>query len=73
MTWYAQRVFPVQYQWRRVLTAAAAAVALLVAGKVLDTGFAVSLLLAAAYPVALGLLGFYLPDERARLRALVAR
>jgi O-antigen/teichoic acid export membrane protein len=73
MTWYAQRVFPVPYQWRRVLTAAAAAVALVVAGKLLDVGLALALLLALAYPLALAILGFYLPDERARLRALVAR
>ena len=33
MTWYAQRVFPVPYQWRRVLTAVAAAVALLLLGR----------------------------------------
>ena len=32
MTWYAQRVFPVPYQWRRVLTAVAAALALLLLG-----------------------------------------
>jgi O-antigen/teichoic acid export membrane protein len=73
MTWYAQRVFPVPYQWRRVLTAASAAVALVVAGKLLDVGLALALLLALAYPLALAVLGFYLPDERARLRALVAR
>ena len=69
MTWYAQRVFPVPYQWRRVLTAAAAAVALVVAGKLLDAGLAVALALALSYPLALGLAGFFLPDERARLRA----
>jgi O-antigen/teichoic acid export membrane protein len=73
MTWYAQRVFPVPYQWRRVITAVGAAVALVVAGKLLDVGLIPAILLALAYPAALGLLGFYLPDERARLRALVAR
>ncbi len=73
MTWYAQRVFPVPYQWRRVATAAALAVALVVAGKLLDVGLALALLLALAYPLALAPLGFFLPGERARLRALVAR
>jgi O-antigen/teichoic acid export membrane protein len=73
MTWYAQRVFPVPYQWRRVGTAAAAAVVLVVAGKLLDAGLAVALVLSLAYPLALAALGFYLPAERARVRALLAR
>ena len=41
--------------------------------KLLDVGLAVALLLALAYPLALAPLGFFLPGERARLRALVAR
>ncbi|HUH15267.1 MAG TPA: oligosaccharide flippase family protein [Gaiellaceae bacterium] len=69
MTWYAQRVFHVPYQWRRVLTAAGAAVALLLAGKALG-GLAAALALTLAYPLALLLLGFYLPEER---RTLIAR
>jgi O-antigen/teichoic acid export membrane protein len=73
MSWYAQRVFPTRYQWRRVLTAAAAGVALLVTGKLLDAGLPVALLLAAAYPLLLAVLGFYLPAERRRLRALLTR
>ena len=73
MTWYAQRVFPVPYQWRRVATAVVAALVLLLAGKLLDVGLVPALLLALAYPLALGLAGFYLPGERARLRAIVAR
>jgi O-antigen/teichoic acid export membrane protein len=73
MTWYAQRVFPVPYQWRRVATGAAAALGLLAVGKLVDANLAVALLLALAYPLALAALGFFLPDERARLRALVAR
>jgi O-antigen/teichoic acid export membrane protein len=71
MVGYAQRVFPTPYQWRRVATAAGAAVALVVAGKLLDVGLALAALLALAYPLALGLAGFYLPGERARLRRLV--
>jgi O-antigen/teichoic acid export membrane protein len=73
MAWWSQRVFPVPYQWRRVATAAAAAVALVVAGKLADTGLVVSALLVLAYPLALAPLGFYLPAERRRLRALVVR
>jgi O-antigen/teichoic acid export membrane protein len=72
MVWWAQRIYPVPYQWRRVLTAAAAGVALVVAGKLADAGLPVALALAAVYPLALLPLGFYLPAERkaigARLR-----
>ncbi|NUT54503.1 MAG: oligosaccharide flippase family protein [Thermoleophilia bacterium] len=74
MTWYAQRVFPVPYQWRRVLTAVAAAVALLLAGRAVG-GLAAALALTLAYPLALLVLGFFLPQERDRLfrRATAAR
>ena len=72
MVWWSQRIYPVPYQWRRVLTAAATGVALAVAGKLAGGGVAVALLLALAYPLALAPLGFYLPAERkaigARLR-----
>ncbi|MDQ3426066.1 MAG: oligosaccharide flippase family protein [Actinomycetota bacterium] len=70
MAWWAQRIYPVPYQWRRVLTAAAVGVALVVTGKLLDSGFAVAFLLALAYPVALVPFGFYLPAER---KAIAAR
>ncbi len=73
MAWWSQRVFPVPYQWRRVATAAAVAIALVVVGKLTDTGLVVSGLLALAYPLALAPLGFYLPVERRRLRTLLAR
>ena len=72
MTWWAQRIYPVPYQWRRVATAAAAGVVLVVVGKLTDAGLAVALPLALVYPLALFPLGFYLPAERkaigARLR-----
>jgi O-antigen/teichoic acid export membrane protein len=71
MAWRAQRVFPVPYQWRRVATLGAAAVGLTVLGKLLDAPLAVALVLAAVYPLVLGLLGFYLPVERQRLRRLL--
>jgi O-antigen/teichoic acid export membrane protein len=73
MTWYAQRVFPTPYQWRRVLTAAGTGVALLVTGKLVDGGLAVAIALALVYPLVLLPLGFYLPAERRRFRALLAR
>jgi O-antigen/teichoic acid export membrane protein len=67
---YAQRVYPVAYQRRRVLTAAAAAVALTVVARALDVPLWAALLLVAVYPVALLPLGFYLPAELTRLRRL---
>jgi O-antigen/teichoic acid export membrane protein len=70
MAWWAQRIYPVPYQWRRVLTAAAVGVALVAAGKLLDANLAVALALALSYPLALALAGFYLPAER---RAIGAR
>src|SRR5215207_10490632 len=66
MTWYAQRVFPVPYQWRRVLTGAGAAIGLLLLGEAVG-GLAAAVALTLAYPLALLLLGFFLPEERARL------
>jgi O-antigen/teichoic acid export membrane protein len=72
MAWWAQRIYPVPYQWRRVLTAVAVGVALAVVGKLAGAGLAVALVLAAFYPLALIPFGFYLPAERkaigARLR-----
>ena len=65
------RVYPVDYQWRRVLTLAGVAVALTVAGSVPDVPLAVAILIALAYPVVLLPLGFYLPAERRRLRRMV--
>ncbi|HEU0336686.1 MAG TPA: oligosaccharide flippase family protein [Gaiellaceae bacterium] len=64
MAWWSQRVYPVPYQWRRVTTAAAVAVALVVAGKLLDLGLALSVLVVVVYPLALAPVGFYLPAER---------
>jgi O-antigen/teichoic acid export membrane protein len=73
MTWKAQQVFRVPYQWRRVLLAAGTAVALTVVGKALDANLAAALALTLAYPFALLLLGFYLPAERARIGAVGRR
>ena len=72
MTVYAQHVYPVNYQWRRVVTAVSVAVALNVAARAAGLSLVPSLLLVAVYPLALAPLGFYLPAERARLRRLVA-
>jgi len=71
MTWNAQRLYPVPYQWRRVVTLVGVAVALTVLGKLLDVPLPVALVLSAVYPLVLLPLGFYLPAERSRLRRLV--
>jgi hypothetical protein len=73
MAWWSQRVYPVQYQWRRVASAAAAAVALATLGKLVDVGFVLAVGIAAVYPLVLLPLGFYLPAERRRMRAIIAR
>jgi O-antigen/teichoic acid export membrane protein len=73
ITWKAQRVFTVIYQWRRVATAIAAAVALTVTGKLVHGGLAAAIALTAVYPLVLALAGFYLPQERARIGAFGRR
>jgi O-antigen/teichoic acid export membrane protein len=69
MAIHAQRVYPVPYQWRRVVLVAGAAVVLAVAGRGLHVPLAGSLVLAIGYPLILLPLGFYLPAERRRLLA----
>jgi hypothetical protein len=71
MMLYAQHVYPVAYQWRRVATALGVGMALTAAARVPGLDFVPSLLIALVYPLALALVGFYLPAERARLRRLV--
>jgi O-antigen/teichoic acid export membrane protein len=63
----AQHVWPVPYQWRRVLTLAVVAVCLLVLGKAVHASLPIAILLCLAYPVALLPLRFYLPAELRRL------
>jgi O-antigen/teichoic acid export membrane protein len=72
MTLYSQSVYRVPYQWRRVATAVGTAVALNVAARAGGLSLVPSLLIVAAYPLALAVLGFYLPAERARFRRLVS-
>ena len=71
MTLYAQYVYPVPYQWRRIVTVVAAAVGLNVAARAAHLPLAPSFVLVLAYPLVLALLGFYLPAERKRLRRLL--
>lgn len=64
MVWWAQRIYPVPYQWRRVITATSTGVVLVSVGKLAGGGLPVALALAAIYPLALFPLRFYLPAER---------
>ena len=70
MAWWAQRIYHVPYQWRRVCTAVATGIALVAVGKLAGGGLPVAVVLALAYPLSLLPLGFYLPSER---RAIGAR
>jgi O-antigen/teichoic acid export membrane protein len=73
MTLYAQHVYRVDYQWRRVITCVGVAVALTIAARAADLPFVPSLLLVLVYPLVLAALGFYLPAERRRFRRLTVR
>ena len=64
MVWWSQRIYTIPYQWRRVVTAAATGLVLVAIGKLAGGGFAIALGLALVYPLALLVLGFYLPAER---------
>jgi O-antigen/teichoic acid export membrane protein len=70
-TWNAQKIYPTPYQWRRVAVVLLAAGGLTLAGELLPRSLALEIGLTLAYPLALGLLGFYLPVERRRLRRLL--
>jgi hypothetical protein len=71
MTIYANSVYPVAYQWRRVITAIGAAAALTVAARATHLPLAPSILIVLVYPLALWPLGFYQRAELIRLRRLV--
>jgi hypothetical protein len=73
MTWKAQRVFHVHYQWRRLAIAVGTAAGLTVIGKLVDGGLPLAIALTAVYPFVLALAGFYLPEERARIGAFGRR
>jgi O-antigen/teichoic acid export membrane protein len=68
MTLNAQRVWPVPYQWRRVVTLSLVAVGLLVLGKAVHASLPLAVALCLLYPVVLQPLRFYLPAELRRLR-----
>ena len=68
---YGRRVYPVAYQWRRVVTAAGIAGVLGVASAVTEPPLAVAALVAAAFPLVLALVGFYRPGELGHMWRLV--
>jgi O-antigen/teichoic acid export membrane protein len=70
-TWNAQRVYPVQYQWRRVAVLLLMAGLLTGIGKAMPHSLVLAFALTAVYPLVLAPLGFYLPAERKRLRRLL--
>ena len=70
MTINSQKVYPVPYQWRRVLTLSAVAIALTIVGYQVRS-LPLSIALCVVYPLLLLPLGFYLPAERKRLRRLL--
>jgi O-antigen/teichoic acid export membrane protein len=65
----SRRVYPVAYQWRRVITLAAVAAGLTVLGVAVGS-LPLAIALIVLYPLALLPLGFYQPAELARLRRL---
>ena len=70
-TWNAQKVYPVRYQWRRVVVLVLVAGALTAIGKEMPHSLPLAIGLTLVYPLVLAPLGFYLPAERKRLRRLL--
>jgi O-antigen/teichoic acid export membrane protein len=73
MSWRAQRVFYVPYQWRRIVTVLAAGAGLVIAGKQLSISTPLAIAFAAAYPVLLFCFAFYSASERKQIARLVRR
>jgi O-antigen/teichoic acid export membrane protein len=73
MSWRAHRLFPVPYQWRRVVTLLGVGAALVAVGKEFHVSTLLGLVMALGYPLALFVFGFYSAPERARMIALVRR
>jgi O-antigen/teichoic acid export membrane protein len=65
----SRRIYAVPYQWRRLVTLAAVAVALTILGRELGS-LPVAIALTVVYPLVLLPLGFYQPAELQRLRRL---
>jgi O-antigen/teichoic acid export membrane protein len=71
MSWYAQRIYPMPYQWRRIALIAAVSVGLTTGGSALSRSLPLALVLVAAFPFALAPLAFYRSVELRTLRRLV--
>ena len=74
----AEQVFPVGYEWLRILLLLAVAGVLFAAGDRLlpehgGVAWVTRTLVALAFPLALVVVGFFRPEERRRLRALGSR
>jgi O-antigen/teichoic acid export membrane protein len=70
-TWNAQKIYRVEYQWRRVVSILLAAGVLTAIGVTLPQSMVLAIGLTLVYPLVLAPLGFYLPAERERLRRLL--
>ena len=76
---FSQRVYPMQYEWRRLALAAGAGVATLAVARAIPVSqplagvLSRSLLVLLLYPAFLFAIGFMRDSERARVRSLVRR
>jgi O-antigen/teichoic acid export membrane protein len=70
-TWNAQKLYPVAYQWRRVVSILLVAGVLTAIGELLPQSIPAALGLTLVFPLVLAPFGFYLPAERQRLRRLL--
>lgn len=75
MYWFTQRLFPVPYEWGRLIRATLGVTALVVAGELLlptegAAGLLLRAVLWAAYPLLLLATGFFTADERSWLAGL---
>jgi O-antigen/teichoic acid export membrane protein len=73
MAHLAQQLYPVPYEWRRLAVATGTGIALYAIGRGLEVPLLGAIVLVAAYPLLLGLLGFYQPAERRRIVTFAAR
>ena len=73
MSWHAQRLFHVPYQWRRVVTVLGVGAGLVLAGKALSVSTLLAIAFAAAYPVLLFFFAFYQASERKQIAGLIRR
>jgi O-antigen/teichoic acid export membrane protein len=67
----SRRIYPVPYQWRRILTLASVAAGLTILGREVGS-LPLAIALSLLYPLVLLPLGFYQPAELARLRRRLA-